>query len=469
MNDEFLVEGHITSEQNFTAPSVIDTSENKFGQQENSQTTHHKCNLRSGDRMMAVREQCAAHLSSIREPIIDRQQGKIVNSKTHIVHWVSMHAETVTELTQDLYTKHTELHWQPNRQNTCFGQTCLYFDEEENRWIFSAIISDRCEKIQQRNILSCLEDLQFRAQQLGFRELAIERLPKIFGNISTAEFESVIEITFLRTDIAIIIYDENPVKITQIADLQTTLDDDNLQCGAFFCLSLPAPIQASLSQTSSFPESLSSGNFFPSNRSSNYSRVSQESFTDMEEDVIESSHQSTAISNHETPGTSYNEQASDLIDLSNSADRTISTTPEQSGLDHDNCLQLYFQSRAIRLPIPQSSNSTGTDNLTIDERIELYSNPLYDTGNSIPSPPPLLHRDRFPKSNQADDLNTLPPLQRAPGPGNSCNSHQIEAACDVESIREERTLPQIADISIQKDAKGAQKNQLFFNHNQHQS
>ena len=211
--------------------------------------------------MMAVREQCADHLSSIREPIIDRQQGKIVNSKTHIVHWVSMHAETVTELTQDLYTNHTEMHCQPNRQNTCVGQTCLYFDEE-NRWIFSAIISDRCEKIQQGNILSCLEDLQFRAQQLGLRELAIERLPTSFGNISTAEFESMVEITFLRTEIAIIIYGENPVKITQIVDLQTTLDDDNLQCGAFFCLSLPAPIQASLSQTSSFPESFSSGNFF---------------------------------------------------------------------------------------------------------------------------------------------------------------------------------------------------------------
>ena len=35
LNDEFLVEGHITSEQNFTVPSIIDTSENKFGQQEN--------------------------------------------------------------------------------------------------------------------------------------------------------------------------------------------------------------------------------------------------------------------------------------------------------------------------------------------------------------------------------------------------------------------------------------------------
>ena len=253
-----------------------------------------------------------------------------------------MHAKTVTELTQDLYTKHTELHCQPNRQNTLYLYRRLYFDEVENRWI----------------ILSCLEDLQFRAQHLGLRELATERLPKSFGNISTAEFESMIEITFLRTDIAIIIYDENPVKITQIADLQTTLDDDNLQCGAFFCLSLPAPIQSSRSQTSSCPESLSSGNFFPSNRSSSYSRVSQESFTDMEEDVIESSHQSTAISDHGTPGTSYNEQASDLIDLSNSADRTISTTPEQSGLDRDNCLQLYFQSLTIRLPLPQSSNST---------------------------------------------------------------------------------------------------------------
>ena len=110
--------------------------------------------------MMAVREQCAAHLSSIREPIIDRQQGKIVNSKTH-VQWVSMHAVTVTELTQDFYTKHPELHCRPNRQNTCVGQTCLYFDEEQNRWIISAIISDKCEKIQQRNKISCLKDLQF--------------------------------------------------------------------------------------------------------------------------------------------------------------------------------------------------------------------------------------------------------------------------------------------------------------------
>ena len=35
-NDEFLVEGHITSEQNFTVPSVIDASEYKFGHKENS-------------------------------------------------------------------------------------------------------------------------------------------------------------------------------------------------------------------------------------------------------------------------------------------------------------------------------------------------------------------------------------------------------------------------------------------------
>ena len=189
----------------------------------------------------------------------------------------------------------------------------------------------------------------------------------------------------------------------------------------------------------------------------------------MEEDVIESSHQSTATSDHETPGTSYNGQASDLMDLSNSADRTISTIPEQSELDRYNCLQLYFQSCTVRLPIPQSSNSTGTDNLTIDERFELFSNPLYDSDNSIPRPPPLLHRDRFPTSNQADDLNTLPPLQRAPGPGKRCNSQQNEAPCDVGSIREERTLPQIAGISIQKDAKGAHKNQLIFNHNQQQS
>ena len=116
-----------------------------------------------------------------------------------------MHAETVTELTHDLYTKHPELHCQPNRQNTCLGQTCLNFDEEENRWIFSAIVSDLCEKIQLRNIISCLEDLQFRAQQLRLRDLAIERLPKAFGNIGTKEFESMTEITFLRTDIAIII------------------------------------------------------------------------------------------------------------------------------------------------------------------------------------------------------------------------------------------------------------------------
>ena len=201
-------------------------------------------------------------------------------------------------------------------------------------------------------------------------------MPRSFGNISTEEFESLIQITFLRTDIAIIIYVDNPVKITQIADLQTSLGDDNLQCGAFFCLSLPAPIRASLTQ--SLPESLSSGNFFPSSRSSNYSLVCQESFTDLEEDVIESAHQSTAISDHETPGNSYNEQASDFIDLSDSAERTIGTTPGQSGLDHDNCLQLYFQSRTIRLRIPESSNSTETDNLTTDERIKLYSNPLYD-------------------------------------------------------------------------------------------
>ena len=227
-NDEFLVEGHVTSEQTYTAQIVIDTSQYNFGQKEDSQPTHNRYNFRSGDRMMAVREQCAAHLSSLREPIIDRQQGKIANSKTHIVHWVTMHAATVTELTQDLYTKHPELHCQANRQNTCVGQTCLYFDEEENRWIFSTIISDKYEKIQQRNIISCLEDLQFRAQQLALRELAIERLPKGFGNIGTKEFESMIEITFLRTDIAIIIYDKNPVEITQIADLQTSLDDDNL-------------------------------------------------------------------------------------------------------------------------------------------------------------------------------------------------------------------------------------------------
>ena len=70
--DQFLVEGHITSEQTFTAPIVIDTSEYKFGQRENSQTTRHRYNLRSGEKMMAVREQCAAHLSCIRKPIIDR-------------------------------------------------------------------------------------------------------------------------------------------------------------------------------------------------------------------------------------------------------------------------------------------------------------------------------------------------------------------------------------------------------------
>ena len=65
-NDEFLVEAHLTSERTYTAPSVIDTSQYNLGQQENSQPTHHRYNLRSGDRMMSVREQCAAHLSSIR-------------------------------------------------------------------------------------------------------------------------------------------------------------------------------------------------------------------------------------------------------------------------------------------------------------------------------------------------------------------------------------------------------------------
>ena len=103
---------------------------------------------------------------------------------------------------------------------------------------------------------------------------------------------------------------------------------------------------------------------------------------------IEPADHSTAIFDHDTPVTSYNGQASDvsLMDLSNSAERTIGTTPEQSGLDLDNCLQLYFQSRTLRLPVPESCSSTETNNLTTDERLKLYSNPLYDPDNSNASP-----------------------------------------------------------------------------------
>ena len=214
-------------------------------------------------------------------------------------------------------------------------------------------------------------------------------------------------------------------------------------------------------QTSSLQDSLSSGNFFPSNRSSNDITVNQESFADIQEDVIEPAHHSTAIFDHDTPVSSYNGQASDvnLIDLSNSAERTIGTTPEQSGLDHDNYLQLYFQSRTIRLPVPESCNSTETNNLTIDERLELYSN---DSDNSNASPPPLLHRDNFPTTTQEfDSLNSLPPLQRAPSISNWRNNENSEAPCDVNSDSQ-INRPRITGIQIRKEANGTGKRHLLF-------
>ena len=86
---------------------------------------------------------------------------------------------------------------------------------------------------------------------------------------------------------------------------------------------------------------------------------------------------------------------------------------------------------------------TVNNNLTTDERIELYSNPLYGTNASDHS------------------------LQRVLDPGNSCNSQQIEAPCGAESIRDERSLRQIIGFSIQKDTNGAQT--ICFQKNQQQS
>ena len=185
----------------------------------------------------------------------------------------------------------------------------------------------------------------------------------------------------------------------------------------------------------------------------------------MQEDLIEPAHHSTAIFDHETPVTSYNGQASDvsLMDLSNSAERTICTTPEQSGLDLDNCLQLYFQSRTLRLPVPESCNSTETNNLTTDERLKLYSNPLSDPDNSNASAPRFCFFGSFPTTTQEfDSFNSLPPLQRAPSLINWLNNENSEAPCGVNSDTQINRL-RITGIQIRKEANGTEKRHLLFN------
>ena len=89
--------------------------------------------------------------------------------------------------------------------------------------------------------------------------------------------------------------------------------------------------------------------------------------------------------------------------------------------------------------MPELSKLTGTNNLTTDDGFELCLNPRYDSDNSNPRLSPHLHRDRLPRSNHEHDLNILPPLERLPAPGSSCNSQQNEAPCGAESITEERS------------------------------
>ena len=138
---EFTVGQNSTNDQMLTSES-IDTENYNFRQKSaEPETTQPKYILRTGDRMIAVREQCAAHLRSLRKSAFDRHTGCIKDSGTHIAYWISLDMEPNSKTAKYVFQKHPILKWQSSRQNSCVGQTSLYFDESENRWIISLICS----------------------------------------------------------------------------------------------------------------------------------------------------------------------------------------------------------------------------------------------------------------------------------------------------------------------------------------
>ena len=272
-SEEFTVEGqNSTNDQMLTSESITimlsDDTENYNFRQKSAEpeTKQPKYNLRTGDRMIAVREQCAAYLRSLRQSAFDRQTGCINDSGTHIAYWISLDMEPNKKTAKYIFQKHPILKWQPSRQNSCVGQTSLYFDETENRWIISLICSKKStEPYLPQNIRSCLEDLQFQVQQLRLHEIAIEKIADETRSLMWKDVETVIETTFYHTDLAIIIYDEQT--INSIQPEKEPIED--VECGAFFCLKVPAyATGTSVAQSSSF-DSMSVHEFLSDTSGSN--------------------------------------------------------------------------------------------------------------------------------------------------------------------------------------------------------
>ena len=117
-SEEFTVEGpNSTNDQMLTSESITimlsDDTENYNFRQKSAEpeTTQPKYNLRTGDRMIAVREQCAAHLRSLRKSAFDRQTGCIKDSGTHIAYWICLDMEPNSKTAKYIFQKHPILKW----------------------------------------------------------------------------------------------------------------------------------------------------------------------------------------------------------------------------------------------------------------------------------------------------------------------------------------------------------------------
>ena len=151
----------------------------------------------------------------------------------------------------------------------------------------------------------------------------------------------------------------------------------------------------------------------------------------------------------------------DLIDFD---DVTIPHENDDTNIKENElgCLELFYQSRSIKVPVPDLMNSsTTTDSSHSDGNLVLYPNPLYESDHSsIDSPPPLTHRDQFPSSREFLDSKTLPPLEKAPT-WESQNS-QAQAPCGASKSNQNQKEKQKSGIKTTVDSKGRREAKFLF-------
>ena len=197
-----------------------------------------------------------------------------------------------------------------------------------------------------------MEDLQFQVQQLRLHERVIEKIADETRSIMWKDVETMIETTFYHTDLAIIIYDEQT--INSIQPEKEPIED--VECGAFFCLKVPAyATGTSVAQSFSF-DSMSVHEFLSDTSGSN----PQEEW---QKELNEQPQCSTPRQALKNTATYDKSSLNELIDFD---DVSIPHENDDTNIKENelSCLELFYQSRSIKVPVPDLMNSSLTTDRT---------------------------------------------------------------------------------------------------------